>query len=119
MEPWVVATTLIFIYLLITIVLGAVANQRLTVDMEDFLLYGRKVGFIVLYLTKSPETDVKHQITPTKTAKEARSECDMLGFVEKLPKGEPIPNECMSCGKLVECSLAKKALNWYLGRNSA
>jgi len=50
-EPWVIATSLIFIYLLVTIALGAVANQRLTVDMEDFLLYGRKAGFIVLYLT--------------------------------------------------------------------
>ena len=51
MEPWIVATTLIFVYLLVTIVLGAVANKRLTVDLEDFLLYGRKAGFIVLYLT--------------------------------------------------------------------
>lgn len=51
MEPWVVATTLIFLYLLATIVLGVAANQRLTVDMEDFLLYGRKAGFVVLYLT--------------------------------------------------------------------
>lgn len=51
MEPWVVATTLIFLYLLVTIVLGVVANRRLSVDMEDFLLYGRKAGFIVLYLT--------------------------------------------------------------------
>ena len=51
MEPWVVATSLIFVYLLVTIVLGAVANKRLTVDMEDFLLYGRKAGFVVLYLT--------------------------------------------------------------------
>jgi solute:Na+ symporter, SSS family len=51
MEPWVVATTLIFVYLLVTIVLGVVANRRLTVDMEDFLLYGRKAGFVVLYLT--------------------------------------------------------------------
>ena len=51
MEPWVVATSLIFLYLLVTIVLGAVANRRLTVDMEDFLLYGRKAGFVVLYLT--------------------------------------------------------------------
>jgi len=50
-EPWVVATTLIFVYLLATIVLGAVANRRMTVDMEDFLLYGRKAGFVVLYLT--------------------------------------------------------------------
>jgi len=50
-EPWIVATSLIFFYLLITIVLGAVANRRLTVDLEDFLLYGRKAGFIVLYLT--------------------------------------------------------------------
>jgi SSS family solute:Na+ symporter len=50
-EPWVVATSLIFVYLLITIALGAVANRRLTVDLEDFLLYGRKAGFVVLYLT--------------------------------------------------------------------
>ena len=50
-ETWVVATTLIFVYLLVTIVLGAVANKRLTVDLEDFLLYGRKAGFVVLYLT--------------------------------------------------------------------
>ena len=51
MEAWVVATGLIFLYLLVTVVLGAVANRRLTVDLEDFLLYGRKAGFVVLYLT--------------------------------------------------------------------
>jgi len=50
-EPWVIATSLIFVYLLVTIVLGGVANRRLTVDMEDFLLYGRKAGLVVLYLT--------------------------------------------------------------------
>ena len=51
MEPWVVATSLIFLYLLATVVIGAVANRRLTVNLEDFLLYGRQAGFIVLYLT--------------------------------------------------------------------
>jgi len=51
MATWVVATGLIFLYLLVTIVLGVVANRRLSVDMEDFLLYGRKAGFVVLYLT--------------------------------------------------------------------
>ena len=51
MEPWMVATGIIFAYLLITILLGIVANRRLTVDLEDFFLYGRKAGFIVLYLT--------------------------------------------------------------------
>ncbi len=51
MEPWVVATGLIFVYLLLTIVLGIVANRRMTVDLEDFLLYGRRAGFVVLYLT--------------------------------------------------------------------
>jgi SSS family solute:Na+ symporter len=50
-EPWVVATSLIFLYLLVTILLGVVANRRLSIDMEDFLLYGRKAGFLVLYLT--------------------------------------------------------------------
>jgi len=51
METWVIATGLIFLYLLATIVLGIVANRRMSGDMEDFLLYGRKAGFIVLYLT--------------------------------------------------------------------
>ncbi len=51
MEPWLVATGLIFAYLVVTILLGIVANRRLTVDIEDFFLYGRKAGFIVLYLT--------------------------------------------------------------------
>jgi len=50
-EAWVVATGLIFVYLLATIVLGILANRRTSIDMEDFLLYGRKAGFIVLYLT--------------------------------------------------------------------
>jgi solute:Na+ symporter, SSS family len=51
METWVIATGLIFLYLLVTIVLGAVASRRLAVNMEDFLLYGRAAGFVVLYLT--------------------------------------------------------------------
>ena len=46
-----VATALIFAYLIFTIVLGFVANRRMSVDLEDFLLYGRKAGFVVLYLT--------------------------------------------------------------------
>ena len=51
MDPWVVTTGLIFAYLLVTILLGVVANRRLTGNLEDFLLYGRKAGFVVLYLT--------------------------------------------------------------------
>ena len=51
MDTWVVATTLIAVYLLITLGLAIVANRHLTVDMEDFLLCGRRAGFIVLYLT--------------------------------------------------------------------
>ena len=51
MEPWVVSTSLIFVYLLVTIVVGVVANRRMTGDLEDFLLYGRQAGFVVLYLT--------------------------------------------------------------------
>ena len=51
MQAWVIATGLIFAYLLVTIVLGIVANRRMTVDLEDFFLYGRQAGFVVLYLT--------------------------------------------------------------------
>ena len=51
METWVVATSLISVYLLITLGVAVVANRHMTVDMEDFLLCGRRTGFIVLYLT--------------------------------------------------------------------
>lgn len=51
METWVVATSLIGLYLLFTLAIGIIANRRLTVDFEDFFLYGRRAGFIVLYLT--------------------------------------------------------------------
>jgi SSS family solute:Na+ symporter len=51
MEPWVVATSLIFLYLIVTLVIGWVANRRLAGDSEDFLLYGRAAGPVVLYLT--------------------------------------------------------------------
>ena len=51
MEPWIVSTGLIVAYLLFTIGVGVVSNRKLTVDVEDFFLYGRKAGFVVLYLT--------------------------------------------------------------------
>ena len=51
MQAWTVATGLIFAYLLITIALGVIANRRLSVNVEDFFLYGRQAGFVVLYLT--------------------------------------------------------------------
>jgi SSS family solute:Na+ symporter len=51
MEVWIIATGLIFAYLGVTIVVGVLANRRLAPNLEDFLLYGRKTGFVVLYLT--------------------------------------------------------------------
>jgi len=51
MEPWVVATSLIFAYLVVTLVIGVIANRRLSTNAEDFLLYGRRAGPVVLYLT--------------------------------------------------------------------
>ena len=81
--------------------------------------------FFVLFFRMLPRTNGKHQTytdTSTKvavSAKENRSECTMLGLLEKLPKGEPIPNECMSCQKLAECTMAKKAFDWYLGREAS
>ena len=51
MDSWVVATGLILAYVLVTIVLGFLANRAMSLDLEDFLLYGRKAGFVVLYLT--------------------------------------------------------------------
>ncbi len=51
MEPWVISTGLIFLYLLATIAIGILANRKGTSTMEDFFLYGRQAGFVVLYLT--------------------------------------------------------------------
>lgn len=51
MEPWVVATTLIVAYLAAVLVIGEVARRRTSATIEDFLLYGRQAGLIVLYLT--------------------------------------------------------------------
>ena len=51
MESWVISTGLVFLYVIITIVLGFLANRAMSLDLEDFLLYGRKAGFVVLYLT--------------------------------------------------------------------
>jgi hypothetical protein len=76
--------------------------------------------FFVLLRTEFPRTNGKHQGTDTsvKVAEESSSECAMLGFLEKLPKGDPIPKECLNCRKLVECAMAKRAFDWYLGQNS-
>ncbi|MFL2546895.1 MAG: sodium:solute symporter family protein [Candidatus Rariloculaceae bacterium] len=51
MEVWVVSTGLLFSYLGITVIVGITSNRRLSTSLEDFLLYGRKTGFVVLYLT--------------------------------------------------------------------
>lgn len=50
-ETWVVATTLIGIYLLICLGLGFVAGRRLEVNLNDFVLYKRSAGFFILYLS--------------------------------------------------------------------
>jgi Na+/proline symporter len=49
-ESWVVATGLIALYLAVTLGIGLVANRRGTGEVEDFFLYGRKAGFVMLYL---------------------------------------------------------------------
>ena len=57
--------------------------------------------------------------TLMKVAKENHSGCTMLGYLKKLPKGESIPGECMSCQKLAKCAMAKRAFDWYLGREAS
>jgi hypothetical protein len=77
---------------------------------------------LAFFFTMSPKEKrekSKNTDTSVKMAKENSSECTMLGFLEKLPKGDPIPKECLNCRKLVECAMAKRAFNWYLGQASA
>ncbi len=69
----------------------------------------------------SPKENGENQTntdTPKRVVKEGTSECTLLGFLEKLPKGDPIPKDCLNCQKLVECAMAKRAFNWYLGQGS-
>ncbi len=51
MDVWLVATGGICAYLIVTVALGVIANRRLAPNLEDFLLYGRKTGFVILYFT--------------------------------------------------------------------
>lgn len=51
METWVVATTLVAAYLVAVLIIGDIARRRTSKTIEDFLLYGRKAGLVVLYLT--------------------------------------------------------------------
>ena len=77
---------------------------------------------LVFFLTMSPKENGENPTNTDilmKVAKEGSSECTMLGFLEKLPKGDPIPKECLNCRKLVECAMAKRAFNWYLGQDLA
>src|SRR5262249_14509569 len=50
-SPQVIIVGIIGVYLSLNLLLGAVAYRRARVNLEDFLLYGRRAGFIVLYLT--------------------------------------------------------------------
>jgi len=77
---------------------------------------------LAFFFTMSPKENGENPTntdTSMKVARENSSECTMLGFLEKLPKGAPIPKECLNCQKLVECAMAKRAFNWYLGKASA
>ena len=79
------------------------------------------VLLFTFFFTMSPKEN-EQNLTNTETGMEVTrengSECTMLGFLEKLPKGDPIPKECLNCQKLVECAMAKRAFNWYLGQEA-
>ena len=50
MEAWVIATSLIAAYLLGCLVVGWLAGRKMQRNMDDFVVYGRRAGFFVLYL---------------------------------------------------------------------
>jgi len=81
--------------------------------------------FFVLFLTKLPRENVKQERNSkkseeiTRVAEKDHSKCTMFGFLRELPKGDPVPDECMSCQKLVECLLKKNAFDWYSGQDSS
>jgi hypothetical protein len=81
--------------------------------------------FFILFLAKLPKgsgnlqrnSNTSEEIT--RVAQESHSECTMFGFLQELPKGDPVPDECMNCQKLVQCLLKKNAFNWYSGQDSS
>jgi len=83
------------------------------------------VFFFALFIIKLPRENGKQQMQSkksekiTQVAQEYNSDCTMFGFLQTLPKGEAIPDECMSCQKLLECLLKKNAYEWYSGRDSS
>ena len=99
MEPWIVSTGLIFAYLLFTIVLGYVANRRMSSDLEDFLLYGRKAGFVVLYLTvvATYHSGIPEGVVSGKTA-ELVSPGDHRALAENLQSFLTSPEKVESFG---------------------
>jgi len=92
----------------------------ITLIMVFYLLF-----FFVLFLTKLPEKNGKPQRNSkkaeeiTRVAQEDHTKCTMFGFLQELPKGDPIPDECMSCQKLVKCLMKKNAFDWYSGQDSS
>jgi hypothetical protein len=85
--------------------------------------------FAAIFSIKVPEKTGRQQINSeksketaeetTRTAEKSHLECTMFGFLQQLPKGDPIPDECMGCKKLVECLMKKSAFDWYSGENSS
>jgi len=81
--------------------------------------------FFILFLTKLPRENSKQQRNSKteeeikRVAQEGHHQCTMFGFLQELPKGDPIPDECMICQKLVECLLKKDAFEWYSGQESS
>jgi hypothetical protein len=76
---------------------------------------------LVSFLSMVPRAKRENQTieTPVRAAEGNRFECTVLGFARSLPEGEPLPDECMSCPKLLECMVAKDAFDWYVGQKTA
>jgi SSS family solute:Na+ symporter len=51
METWVISTSIILVYVVLVGILSVVAFRRLIVNIEDYFLVSRRVGFFVLYLS--------------------------------------------------------------------
>ena len=76
---------------------------------------------LVSFVSLLPRAKQEHQTIepPVQAAEGNRFECTVLGFARSLPEGEPLPDECMSCPKLLECMVAKDAFDWYVGQKTA
>ncbi len=88
-------------------------SRRITKNLgEKYLLSAEPVSEEIHERIAVPESVVE-RVSENKPVEEIECLHD-FGYLKSLPKGKPIPDECLSCRKIVECrhSHPEKSSDW-------